>query len=147
MLQAGDQVPDLELNTTLGSIRTSSLRGKKLVIYFFPKAFTAGCTRELRRFAELYEEFRRNNAEVIGVSVDSLETLRRFGEKYGARFPLASDVSKEVSKVFGVLKEGGKSALRVTFIVDQQGVIRKVLSNLKRAEDHADMALEAVRSI
>ncbi len=147
MLQAGDQVPDLELNTTLGSIRTSSLRGKKLVIYFFPKAFTAGCTRELRRFAELYEEFRRNNAEVIGVSVDGLETLRKFGEKYGARFPLASDASKEVSRIFGVLKEGGKSALRVTFIVDQQGVIRKVLSNLKRAEDHADMALEAVRSI
>jgi len=88
VVQVGDPVPDLELETTAGKIRLSQLRGKKVVLYFFPKAFTTGCTRELKRFAELYEEFRKLGAEVIGVSVDGLETQRRFAEKYGARFPL-----------------------------------------------------------
>jgi Peroxiredoxin len=88
VVQVGDPVPDLELETTAGKIRLSQLRGKKVVLYFFPKAFTMGCTRELKRFAELYEEFRKAGAEVIGVSVDGLETQRRFAEKYGARFPL-----------------------------------------------------------
>jgi len=104
VVQVGDPVPDLELETTAGKVRLSQLRGKKVVLYFFPKAFTMGCTRELKRFAELYEEFKKAGAEVIGVSVDSLETQRRFAEKHGARFPLASDAKKEVSKAFGVLR-------------------------------------------
>jgi len=98
VVQVGDPVPDLELETTAGKVRLSQLRGRKVVLYFFPKAFTMGCTRELKRFAELYEEFRKAGAEVIGVSVDGLETQRRFAEKYGARFPLASDAKKEVSR-------------------------------------------------
>ncbi|ESQ23772.1 MAG: Peroxiredoxin [uncultured Acidilobus sp. OSP8] len=94
VVQVGDPVPDLELETTAGKIRLSQLRGKKVVLYFFPKAFTMGCTRELKRFAELYDEFRKAGAEVIGVSVDGLETQRRFAEKHGARFPLASDARR-----------------------------------------------------
>jgi len=76
VVQVGDPVPDLELETTAGKMRLSQLRGRKVVLYFFPKAFTMGCTRELKRFAELYEEFKKAGAEVIGVSVDSLETQR-----------------------------------------------------------------------
>ncbi|MGC9071076.1 MAG: peroxiredoxin [Acidilobus sp.] len=147
VLQAGAYVPDLELNTTAGRLRISSYRGRKLVIYFFPKAFTAGCTRELQRFVELYDEFKLSGAEVLGVSVDSVETLRKFGERYGAKFPLASDTSREASRAFGVLKEGGKSAMRVTFIVRPDGYIRSVISNLRRAEEHADRALDEVRAL
>jgi Peroxiredoxin len=83
VVQVGDPVPDLELETTAGKVRLSQLRGRKVVLYFFPKAFTMGCTRELKRFTELYEEFRKAGAEVIGVSVDGLETQRRFAESTG----------------------------------------------------------------
>ncbi|ADL18988.1 Peroxiredoxin [Acidilobus saccharovorans 345-15] len=145
MVQVGDQVPDLELETTAGKVKLSDFRGKKLVLYFFPKAFTMGCTRELKRFTELYDQFKALGAEVIGVSVDSVDTLKRFAEKYGAKFPLASDKAKEVSKTFGVLKL--MTASRVTFVIGPDGVVRQVISNLKRAEEHADRALEAVKSI
>jgi len=146
VVQVGDPVPDLELETTAGKIRLSQLRGRKVVLYFFPKAFTMGCTRELKRFAELYDEFRKAGAEVIGVSVDSLETQRRFAEKHGARFPLASDAKKEVSRAFGVLRVTG-TAERVTFVVGPDGVIRQVIRGLRRAEEHADRALEAVKAL
>ena len=146
MVQVGDSVPDLELETTAGKIRLSQLRGKKVVLYFFPKAFTMGCTRELKRFTELYEEFKKAGAEVIGVSVDSLETQRKFAEKHGARFPLASDARKEVSRAFGVLRAMG-TAERVTFVVGPNGVIRQVIRGLRKAEEHADRALEAVKSL
>jgi len=146
VVQVGDPVPDLELETTAGKVRLSQLRGKKVVLYFFPKAFTMGCTRELKRFAELYEEFKKLGAEVIGVSVDSLETQRRFADKYGARFPLASDAKKEVSRAFGALRATG-TAERVTFVIGPDGVVRQVIRGLKRAEEHADRALEAVKSL
>ena len=146
MVQVGEPVPDLELETTAGKVRLSQLRGRKVVLYFFPKAFTMGCTRELKRFAELYEEFKKAGAEVIGVSVDSLETQRKFAERHGARFPLASDAKKEVSKAFGVLRALGM-AERVTFVIGPDGVVRQVIRGLKRAEEHADRALEAVKSL
>jgi len=146
VVQVGDPVPDLELETTAGKVRLSQLRGRKVVLYFFPKAFTMGCTRELKRFAELYEEFRKAGAEVIGVSVDSLETQRKFAERHGARFPLASDAKKEVSKAFGALRATG-TAERVTFVIGPDGVIRQVIRGLKKAEEHADRALEAVKSL
>ena len=146
LVQVGDPVPDLELETTAGKIRLSQLRGRKVVLYFFPKAFTTGCTRELKRFAELYEEFRKAGAEVIGVSVDSLETQRRFAEKHGARFPLASDARKEVSRAFGALRATG-TAERVTFVIGPDGVVRQVIRGLKKAEEHADRALEAIKAL
>jgi len=134
VVQVGDPVPDLELETTAGKVRLSQLRGRKVVLYFFPKAFTMGCTRELKRFAELYEEFRKAGAEVIGVSVDSLETQRRFAAK------------KEVSKAFGALRATGTGE-RVTFVIGPDGVVRQVIRGLKKAEEHADRALEAVKSL
>ena len=146
VVQVGDPVPDLELETTAGKVRLSQLRGRKVVLYFFPKAFTTGCTRELKRFAELYDEFRKLGAEVIGVSVDSLETQRRFADKYGARFPLASDAKKEVSRAFGALRATG-TAERVTFVIGPDSVVKQVIRGLKRAEEHADRALEAVKSL
>jgi Peroxiredoxin len=129
-----------------GRIRLSQLRGRKVVLYFFPKAFTTGCTRELKRFAELYDEFRKAGAEVIGVSVDSLETQMRFAEKHGARFPLASDAKKEVSRAFGALRATG-TAERVTFVIGPDGVVKQVIRGLRKAEEHADRALEAVKSL
>ena len=145
MVQVGDDVPDLELETTSGRLRLSQLRGRPVVLYFFPKAFTMGCTRELKRFAELYDQFKQLGAEVIGVSVDKVDTLKRFAEKHGAKFPLASDSSKQLSKAMGVL--GLATAKRVTFVIGPDGKVSHVIANLKRAEEHADRALEAVKSI
>ena len=142
----GEYAPDFEAESTIGKIRLSDYRGKKVVLYFYPKSFTSGCTRELQRFTQLYDEFKKLNAEVIGVSVDSIETRKKFAEKYGAKFPLVADKQKVVSQLYKVLNEKGTSAQRVTFIIDEEGKIIQVLKNLKRAEEHADRALEVIKS-
>jgi peroxiredoxin Q/BCP len=145
-LEKGQEAPDFEAESSLGKIKLSSLRGKKVILYFYPKAFTPGCTRELQRFTELYEEFKKHNTEVIGVSVDSLNTQKKFSEKYNSTFPLISDKEKKIVNTYGVLNEKGTSAQRVTFIIDENGKIIEILKNLKKAEEHADRALEIVKS-
>ncbi|AEB95350.1 alkyl hydroperoxide reductase/ Thiol specific antioxidant/ Mal allergen [Metallosphaera cuprina Ar-4] len=144
MIDVGQTAPDFEAESSIGKIKLSELKGKK-VIYFYPKSFTPGCTREIQRFVELYDQFVANGALVLGISVDSVETQKRFSEKYNAKFPVISDKEKKISSAYGVLNEKGTSAQRVTFIVDERGVVKAVLKNLKRAEDHADRALEEVK--
>ncbi|WP_048057745.1 peroxiredoxin [Metallosphaera cuprina] len=143
-MDVGQTAPDFEAESSIGKIKLSELKGKK-VIYFYPKSFTPGCTREIQRFVELYDQFVANGALVLGISVDSVETQKRFSEKYNAKFPVISDKEKKISSAYGVLNEKGTSAQRVTFIVDERGVVKAVLKNLKRAEDHADRALEEVK--
>jgi len=144
-MNIGKLSPDLEIETTHGKLRLSQLRGKKVILYFYPKAFTSGCTRELQRFVELYDDFKKLNAEVIGVSVDDLETVKKFAEKYGARFPLAADKDKVVANTYGVLNDRGTSAQRITFVLDEKGRVIEILRGLRKAEEHADRALEVVR--
>ncbi|QGA53421.1 redoxin domain-containing protein [Sulfolobus sp. E5-1-F] len=144
-MNLGEEAPDFEAESTLGKIRLSNYRGKKVILYFYPKSFTSGCTRELQRFTELYDEFKKLNAEVIGVSVDKLDTQKKFAEKYGAKFPIVADDQKTISKLYSVLNEKGTSAQRVTFIIDENGKIVDVLKNLKKAEEHADKALEIIK--
>ncbi len=144
-IEIGQEAPDFEAESNQGTVKLSSLRGKKVVLYFYPKSFTPGCTRELERFTELYSEFKQNNAEVVGVSVDSVSTQKRFAEKYNAPFPLVSDKEKKVATLYGVLNEKGTSAQRVTFVIDENGKVVAVLRNLKKAEEHADRALEIIK--
>ncbi|MBW9140754.1 MAG: peroxiredoxin [Candidatus Aramenus sp.] len=144
-MEIGQEAPDFEAESNQGTVKLSSLRGKKVVLYFYPKSFTPGCTRELERFTELYSEFKQNNAEVVGVSVDSVSTQKRFAEKYNAPFPLVSDKEKKVATLYGVLNEKGTSAQRVTFVIDENGKVVAVLRNLKKAEEHADRALEIIK--
>jgi len=146
VLEKGQEAPDFEAESSRGKIKLSSLRGKRVVLYFYPKAFTPGCTRELQRFTELYEEFKKNNTEVIGVSVDSLNTQKNFSEKYNSAFPLISDKEKQIVNTYGVINEKGTSAQRITFIIDESGKIIEVLKNLKKAEEHADKALDIVKA-
>ncbi|MEW9491341.1 MAG: peroxiredoxin [Candidatus Aramenus sulfurataquae] len=144
-MEIGQEAPDFEAESNQGTVKLSSLRGKKVVLYFYPKSFTPGCTRELQRFTELYSEFKQNNAEVVGVSVDSVSTQKRFAEKYNAPFPLVSDKEKKIVTLYGVLNEKGTSAQRVTFVIDENGKVVAVLRNLKKAEEHADRALEIIK--
>jgi len=144
-LEKGKEAPEFEAESTHGRIKLSQFRGKKVILYFFPKAFTPGCTRETQKFAQLYEEFKKLNAEVIGVSVDSLNTQLKFANSCGAKFPLISDKDKKISQLYGVLSATGSSAQRVTFIINENGEIIEVLKNLKNAEEHVTRALEILR--
>ncbi|MEM0008578.1 MAG: peroxiredoxin [Thermofilum sp.] len=140
-VDAGFPAPDFEAESTKGKIRLTSLRGKRVVLYFYPKAFTPGCSRETQRFAEMYEKFKELNAEVIGVSADKLSTQEKFAQKYNVSFPLVADPELNIIRAYGVLSDSGKSASRVTFIIDENGVIKAVIKGLKKPEEHADKAL------
>lgn len=147
MMNVGEPAPDFEVLAHTGErVRLSSLRGKTVVLYFYPKAMTSGCTREGQRFNELLEEFERRGAVVLGISTDSVESNRKFAELQGFRFKLLCDVERSVSKSYGVLSESG-TAERVTFVIDGNGIIRKILRNIRPAERHADEALAAVKEI
>ncbi|AKG38599.1 alkyl hydroperoxide reductase [Infirmifilum uzonense] len=141
-LNVGDYVPDFTAQSTRGEIRFSNLKGRKVVIFFFPKAFTPGCTREVEAFNKALNEFTSRGVEVIGVSADKLSTLQRFAEKYSLQYPLISDSSLEIIKLFGVLGKSGKTAQRVTFVIDHDGKIKAIVKGLKRAEDHPTEALK-----
>ena len=142
----GDPAPDFEFESKSGRTSISSMRGSPIVIYFFPKAFTQGCTRELQRFVQLAGEFEALGAEVIGVSADGPGTTARFAAKYGARFPLVPDAEKRIISEYCAGSERGKGARRVTFVVGPDGMIKAVLEGLRKAEDHADGALDVLRS-
>jgi thioredoxin-dependent peroxiredoxin len=125
VLDVGDIAPDFPIRLADGTTRSlSSYRGHPVILYFFPKANTTGCTRETRGFSERYADFQRGGIEIIGVSVDSPETQAAFGEKCGSRFPLVGDPSKEIARKYGVLGLLGM-AKRVTFLVDANGRIRE----------------------
>nr|KJR73376.1 MAG: alkyl hydroperoxide reductase [Thermoproteus sp. AZ2] len=141
-MATGEQFPEIELEAHTGE-RVNPAKSEKAVVYFFPKAFTSGCTREAIRFNELYDEFRALGVEVFGVSTDSPETLKKFAEKYGLKFKLLSDRGGALASRLGVLRPTG-TAERVTYIL-RRGEIIAVLKGLKSADQHADRALEEVK--
>jgi peroxiredoxin Q/BCP len=130
MIEIGSEAPDFEsVDSTGAKFRLSSLRGKKVILYFFPKAFTGGCTVETKQFAELAPALAARGAEVVGISVDPAETQTRFAEHCHAPFPIVSDPSKAIARSYGVLSFLGV-ARRVTFIIDETGVVRDVVASL-----------------
>lgn len=130
MLKVGDLAPDFTIPLADGTGRTlASYRGRPVVLFFFPKANTAGCTIETRGFSQDYGEFQRAGFEVIGVSIDSRETQAAFAEKCGSRFPMVGDPSKEIVRAYGVLGFLGW-AKRVTFLVDAHGRIQDVVEGM-----------------
>ncbi len=149
-MSPGSPAPDFEAVSHEGRVvRLGDLRGRVVVLYFYPRAFTSGCTREALRFNELLGEFESLGAVVVGVSTDPVDRLRRFAEKHGLRFMLLSDPEGRVAAAYGVLKSGVRrpSARRVTFVIDAEGVVREVIANVRPAERHAELALEAVRRL
>jgi len=149
-LEPGVEAPDFEAVAHTGDkVRLSQYRGRIVVLYFYPRAMTSGCTRETVRFNELLPELEKLGAVVLGISTDPPERNKKFAEKHGVRFLLLSDPEGEVAAKYGVLREGTKrkSAERVTFIIGPDGVIKAVLKNVRPAEKHADLALEKVREL
>lgn len=150
-ISAGAKAPGFELESTAGRLKLDGL-GKRLVLYFYPRDNTPGCTREAQDFAELYEEFRALGAEVWGVSKDSLASHERFKEKYALPFPLLSDPDNQVARAygaFGTKKMYGKEVegvIRSTFVIGPDGEIEAVWSPVK-VDGHAEQVLARVREL
>ena len=138
ILEAGMKAPDFTLRDGAGQkVSLSDYRGKKVVLYFYPKDNTPGCTRQACAFAGAYAGFRDKGVQVIGVSRDSVESHRKFAEKYSLPFVLLSDPDLQVIQAYGVWGEKklyGKVSFgvtRTTFLIDENGIIRKVMRKVK----------------
>ena len=146
MLEIGAQAPDFTLSDQNGEMHSlSDYRGQKVVLYFYPKDMTAGCTRQACAFGELYPQFREKGAVILGVSKDSVASHKKFEEKYGLPFTLLSDQEKEVIRAYDVWKEKknyGKVSMgvvRTTYLIDENGMIIKAFDKVKAADNAAQM--------
>ena len=146
MLEIGTKAPDLELPDQDGKLRTlSEFRGQKVVLYFYPKDMTPGCTKQACSFGELYPQFQEKGAIVIGVSRDSVASHKKFEEKYGLPFILLSDPERKAVEAYDVWKEKknyGKVSMgvvRSTYLIDEDGVIIKAFGNVKAADNPTQM--------
>ncbi len=132
--------------------KLSSAKGRKLVIYFYPRDNTSGCTKEGQAFRDLYPKFRRAKTEIVGVSPDTLASHEKFKQKQEFPFELLSDVDKDVCELFDVIKEKsmyGRKYMgveRSTFLVDEKGVLRREWRKVK-VPGHAEEVLEAAKSL
>jgi peroxiredoxin Q/BCP len=150
MLKVGEKAPDFEATTAQGDrVKLSDFVGKKnLVLFFYPKDDSPGCTREACYFRDTKAEFKRKDTVILGVSLDTEASHQRFQEKHSLNFPLISDRGKELSHMFGVLRLGGLLLLkRVTFVIDRAGIIRKVIRSETNMHTHVDRALEALDNL
>lgn len=138
MLKVGDKAPDFNLPTGTGQhISLRELRGKKVVLYFYPKDNTPGCTKEACSFQENLPSLRRKGVVVLGVSADTPKAHAQFTKKYNLTFPLVSDEKKEMIKAYGVWKKKStfgitfKGIERTTFIIDEEGTIQHIFPKVK----------------
>ena len=146
MLNPGIPAPDFTLPDQNGEPHTlSQYRGKRVILYFYPKDNTSGCTKQACGFAELYPHFREKGAVILGVSRDSVASHKKFEEKYGLPFPLLSDPELTVIRAYDVWQEKtnyGKKTMgvvRTTYLIDENGVIVRSLAKVKAAGNPADM--------
>ena len=153
MIEDGKSAPDFELPTDTGAkVKLSTLKGRPVVVYFYPKDDTSGCTIEAKAFTDKLSEFKKLDAEIIGISPDSVASHKKFRDKYELGVTLASDEDKTVLGAWGVWVEKsmyGKKYMgveRSTFLVDKTGKIAASWRKVK-VPGHADAVLEAVRSL
>lgn len=135
-----------------GQVHLSDLKGKTVVLYFYPKDDTPGCTKEACSFRDADHEMQKRGIVVLGVSLDSIDSHKEFAEKYSLPFPLLSDTEITVSQIYGVYGEKnlyGRKYMglgRETFLIDKEGVLRKIWRKVK-ADVHADEVLAAVEEL
>ncbi|AIL65546.1 Putative peroxiredoxin bcp [Rickettsiales bacterium Ac37b] len=152
-LNIGDPAPDFTLDTdTSSKLTLSSLRGKNVVLYFYPKDDTPGCTLEAKDFTTSHDQFLFLNTVIIGISKDNVQSHSKFKEKYCLPFTLVSDYNSKVCEEYGVWTEKsmfGKKYMgieRTTFLIDQQGIIRKIWNKVSVA-GHVDEILETIKQL
>ena len=146
LLEVGSVAPDFTLPNQEGNpVSLSDFRGKKVVLYFYPRDNTPGCTRQACAFAFHYGEFQRRGVEVIGISKDSVASHQKFVEKHGLNFILLADPERDAIEKYGVWQEKkqyGKVSMgvvRTTYIIDEQGVIQAVMPKVKPDTNAADI--------
>jgi len=147
-VKVGDSAPDFEGPTSDGArLGLKDFIGKKnVVLYFYPKDDTPGCTKEACSFRDNMDSVRKMSAEIIGVSLDSVESHKKFASKYKLPFPLISDKEKRIAEAYGVLKDTGTSASRVTFIIDKAGRVAKIFPKVDVTK-HTEEVVEALKAI
>lgn len=147
-LQTGNPAPDFSLPDQNGkTVSLSDFKNKKaVVVYFYPKDETPGCTAEACAFRDDYEDFKDLGAEVIGISSDSQESHQKFIQKHNLPFILLSDKGGQVQKAYGVKKTFGLLPGRVTFIIDKAGILRHSFSSQVQVKKHVQEALKTLRS-
>ena len=152
-IKTGSKVPDFSLPATGGGTwRLKDAAGRKLVLYFYPRDMTSGCTREAQDFRDSYAAFRKAGVEVVGVSRDSVASHDKFTSKESLPFPLLADSDERVCRLFDVIKPKslyGRKYLgveRSTFLLDGKGVLRQEWRKVK-VPGHAEVVLEAARSL
>ena len=150
MLSIGDKAPEFTLPDSNGSpVELKDFRGKNVVLYFYPRDLTPGCTKEACSFNDALGSIRKHGAVVLGVSADTVESHKKFADKYGLQFPLLSDPEKEVIKSFGVWQKKsmyGRSFMgivRTTFVIDGKGKVRAVFPKVK-VDGHAEEVLKSL---
>ena len=149
MLEIGTKAPEFTLPDQDGRMHTlSEYRGQKVILYFYPKDNTAGCTKQACNFSELRPQFKEKGAVILGVSKDSVASHKKFQEKYGLAFTLLSDVDRTVIETYDVWKEKknyGKVSMgvvRTTYLIDENGMIVKAFDNVKAADNPGQMLNE-----
>lgn len=149
MLNAGEKAPDFSVKDQDGNdLKLSDYKGKKVVLYFYPRDMTPGCTKQACSLRDGFSKLQKNNIVVLGVSTDDEASHRKFIDKHELPFTLLADVNHEVSELFGVYVEKnmyGKKYMgikRTTFLIDEDGNIASVLKKIK-VDDHADEVLAA----
>jgi peroxiredoxin Q/BCP len=148
-VKVGDNAPDFTLPSQMGdNVTLSEYFGKKnIVLYFYPKDETRGCTREACEFRDRYDVFTSLGAEVLGVSSDTLESHKSFATHHGLPFLLLSDEDGKVRKLYGVPSTMGIIPGRVTYIIDKKGVVRHVFSSQFQPEKHIEEALKVLKEL
>jgi len=147
MLKEGEAAPDFDLPADDGSrVRLGGLRGQKVVLYFYPKDDTSGCTTEACEFRDAQPDFEAGGAAILGVSPDPVASHARFRDKHSLTFPLLADEDHKVAEAYGVWKEKSMYGRtywgieRSTFLIDEMGVVRKVWRRVKPKGHAADVA-------
>ena len=149
MLEIGTKAPDFALPDQNGTIHTlEQYRGRKVILYFYSKDNTSGCTKQACGYGDLWPQFAEKGAAVLGVSKDTAESHKKFAEKHSLPFPILADPEHTVLEAYDVWKEkksGGKvsmATVRTTYLIDEKGVIVKAKGKVKAAEDPAEMLEE-----
>ncbi len=141
MVREGEQAPDFRLTSDTGEqVSLSSLRGKPVVLYFYPRSDTPGCTRQACGIRDVWGEFRKREAIVLGVSSDGQKAQARFREKYGLPFTILADPERTIGESYGVTQEGKTAYARSTFVIDREGTVAKVMKRVDSGT-HADEML------
>ena len=152
MVETGKPAPDFTLTDQHGKkVTLSKLKGSPVVLYFYPKDDTPGCTKEACAFRDAHADYEKAGAKVLGVSPDAAESHAKFAEKYELPFTLLADTETKVCESFGVWKEKsmyGKKYMgveRTTFVIDAEGIVRKIFPKVK-VDGHSEQVLEAVKA-